>query len=86
MAVLNASASNARIMTYVWGLDLSDSFDGAGGVGGLLLAANSTSTYAPGYDGNGNIVIWTDLAAGTVAATTAEQSIAMTARLCGADC
>jgi RHS repeat-associated protein len=53
---------------YVWGLDLSGTFQGAGGVGGMLLWANSLdydSTYAvryPAYDGNGNV---TELLDGT---------------------
>jgi len=48
--------------TYVWGLDLSGSLQGAGGVGGLLAAkvcSPSSSLYYPSFDGNGNIVAWT---------------------------
>jgi RHS repeat-associated protein len=47
--------SNTLLRAYVWGLDLSGSQTGAGGVGGLLWlysAANGTHFYA--YDGNGN--------------------------------
>ena len=46
---------------YVWGLDLSQSLQGAGGVGGLLAVIRSDtnslqpSVYLPVYDGNGNI-------------------------------
>ena len=47
---------------YVWGLDLSNSRQGAGGIGGLLAAALATNetqavgaTY--GYDGNGNVSV-----------------------------
>jgi RHS repeat-associated protein len=43
----------------VWGLDLSGSLSGAGGVGGLLMfqddATTNTGTYFPTYDGNGNV-------------------------------
>ena len=46
----------------LWGLDLSDSIQGVGGVGGLLsesqlITSNSTAynTFFPTYDGNGNI-------------------------------
>ena len=58
---LNAS-NNVPVRTYVWGLDLSETMDGAGGVGGLLwLTLHTASGPAAGthfcaYDGNGNIV------------------------------
>jgi RHS repeat-associated protein len=58
-----------RCNTYSWGLDLSGTLQGAGGVGGLLGLARltidpgtylaTTDLYAPSYDGNGNIVAWT---------------------------
>ena len=54
------SASLSKI--HLWGLDLSGSLQGAGGVGGLLsttLVSNSSSYY-PTYDGNGNITAWLD--------------------------
>jgi RHS repeat-associated protein len=46
--------------SYLWGIDLSGSMQGAGGVGGLLMTSlitnNSiTSNYFPTYDGNGNV-------------------------------
>ncbi len=50
----------------IWGLDLSQSRDGAGGIGGLLavhkLSTNSSqpATYFPCYDGNGNITDYID--------------------------
>ena len=58
---LNAS-NNVAVRTYVWGLDLSETLEGAGGVGGLLwVTLHTTSGLAAGthfcaYDGNGNIV------------------------------
>ncbi len=58
---LNAS-NNVPVRTYVWGLDLSLTLEGAGGVGGLLwvtLHAGSgptAGTHFCAYDGNGNIV------------------------------
>ena len=45
--------------SYAWGLDLSGSIQGAGGVGGLLFAvyySPSTEVYFPAYDGNGNLM------------------------------
>jgi RHS repeat-associated protein len=40
---------------YVWGLDLSQSLQGAGGVGGLLAKVESGTTHNYLYDGNGNV-------------------------------
>ncbi|MCD4779486.1 MAG: hypothetical protein K8S27_02905, partial [Candidatus Omnitrophica bacterium] len=40
---------------YVWGLDLSQSLQGAGGVGGLLAVIEGTSSWNYLYDGNGNV-------------------------------
>jgi len=50
--------------TYTWGLDLSGSLQGAGGVGGLLAvtdeAASGTPSYFPTFDGNGNVSEYLD--------------------------
>ena len=48
---------------HVWGIDLSGTLQGAGGVGGLLcstlMGENSTTDNCyPAYDGNGNISAW----------------------------
>ena len=54
--------NNALVRSYVWGLDLSGTMDGAGGVGGLLwvtlhtASAAAAGTHFCAYDGNGNIV------------------------------
>src|SRR5262249_37570591 len=55
VAELNAT-NNAAIRSFTWGLDLSDSMEGAGGVGGLV-AVNSAANgvHFAGYDGNGNL-------------------------------
>lgn len=47
-----------------WGLDLSNTEQGAGGVGGLIMSAYKNQfgywqKYRPSYDGNGNIIVWT---------------------------
>ncbi len=61
VAELNAT-NNAVIRNYVWGLDLSGSLQGAGGVGGLLWLRDSStlnnqpSTHFVSYDGNGNVL------------------------------
>ena len=41
--------------SFVWGLDLSGSLQGAGGVGGLLAVVKDSATYIPAWDVNGNI-------------------------------
>jgi RHS repeat-associated protein len=50
--------------TYLWGMDLSGTMQGAGGVGGLLsMTLNSQPSplnYYPTYDGNGNVSEYVD--------------------------
>ena len=50
--------------SYTWGLDLSGSMQGAGGVGGLLVVTDhgslSTDHFFPTYDGNGNVSEYLD--------------------------
>lgn len=48
--------NGAAVATYLWGLDMSGSRQGAGGVCGLLAERINGRTYLPSYDGNGNIV------------------------------
>jgi RHS repeat-associated protein len=45
----------AVIKSYYWGLDLSGSGQGAGGVGGLLMAQDSSGSYLPMFDAMGNV-------------------------------
>jgi len=58
IAELNAT-NNAPVRAYTWGLDLSETLDGAGGVGGLLWVRMATGpaagTHFVCYDGNGNV-------------------------------
>jgi RHS repeat-associated protein len=48
--------TKSSIRNYVWGLDLSGSLQGAGGVGGLLWVVDrrTSDLFAMAYDGNGN--------------------------------
>ena len=55
VAVLDAASDNVRMRTYTWGLDMSGSLQGAGGVGGLLSVKDGSSVYHYTYDGNGNV-------------------------------
>ncbi len=53
---LNAT-NNAVIRSYLWGLDVSSSLQGAGSVGGLLAVTPSGgAAELPVYDGNGNVM------------------------------
>ncbi len=53
---------------YSWGMDLSGSMQGAGGVGGLLAVHKSTGLSGyPTYDGNGNVSEYLDAAGTTIA-------------------
>lgn len=63
------SASNTFHVDYLWGLDLSGSAQGAGGVGGLLLRVDTVDHHVaaptfrrsyPTYDGNGNVSEYLD--------------------------
>jgi len=62
---------NSRVRSYVWGLDLSESMDSAGGAGGLLWVTLPTASGSAGgthfaaYDGNGNVVALVSATTGT---------------------
>ncbi len=52
-----ANGTTTLVMSFTWGLDLSGTLQGAGGVGGLLAVRRHTGqswpgTYYPAYDGN----------------------------------
>jgi RHS repeat-associated protein len=68
VAELNAT-NKTVIRSYVWGLDLSGSEQGAGGVGGLLAVkpGNGMAQFAA-YDGNGNVTALVDGTTGTYTA------------------
>jgi len=52
---------------YLWGLDLSGSLQGAGGVGGLLATTQDGESYFACMDGNGNVMALVDATDGTLA-------------------
>jgi len=62
--ILDATDTNSVARTYTWGLDLSQSLQGAGGVGGLLAVTEHGETadtpYYNTYDANGNISEYLD--------------------------
>ncbi len=57
------------LRSHVWGLDLSGTPQGAGGVGGLLwtTVAATSKTYIAAADANGNVIAYVDSADGIVA-------------------
>jgi len=72
--VIDEVAPSTNVTYYTWGLDLSGTLQGAGGVGGLLAVTtadldqpDSLTTYYPCYDANGNITEYVD-AAGNIRA------------------
>jgi RHS repeat-associated protein len=80
---MKPETSNLELLrSYEWGLDISGTMDGAGGVGGLLVERFHTTTsttvnnsqpsptgaHAPCFDGNGNITELVNLATGSVSA------------------
>jgi len=69
VAELNALSGNAAVRTYVWGLDLSGSAQGAGGVGGLLVASDGANTCFAAMDGNGNVAAYVTAGGGTTVAS-----------------
>jgi RHS repeat-associated protein len=68
IAQLNASNNNV-IQLYIWGLDLSGTMQGAGGVGGLLEVNDTANgVHFVGYDGNGNVSALVKASDGSVSA------------------
>jgi RHS repeat-associated protein len=67
--VLHTSSFNLHT-SHTWGLDLSGSLQGAGGVGGLLSVTKhqeQSITHFPTFDGNGNISEYLDTTGNWVA-------------------
>ena len=56
------------VRAYVWGLDVSGSLQGAGGVGGLLAVDDDTAVHYATYDANGNVSEYLNSATGATAA------------------
>jgi hypothetical protein len=73
-----ASTTLTLQASHTWGIDLSGTMQGAGGVGGLLCSSlnsqPSTLNFFPSYDGNGNISAWIDADGGGWSAWTTRPS------------
>ena len=64
LAVVNPTSS--LLKSFIWGLDLSGTGQGAGGVGGLLAVSDAAQgSHFFGFDGNGNVAITVAAAYGT---------------------
>ena len=69
LAVLNSNLD--PLLTFAWGLDLSSTPQGAGGVGGLLWVTHHSppgTHHFAASDGNGNVVALVNSSDGTVSA------------------
>jgi RHS repeat-associated protein len=75
IAELDASATAFTLRrSYAWGLDVTGTPQGAGGVGGLLFTAHhqsggSTAVHTVCYDGNGNVTALADASTATLTAS-----------------
>ncbi len=62
----------SAVSSYVWGLDLSGTPQGAGGIGGLIsmstVCSLQSAVYSPSFDANGNVMSYHDNDGTTVAA------------------
>jgi len=56
VTMFSGAGTNVTEIQYCWGLDLSGTLKGAGGVGGLLAVESGGVYYFPISDNNGNIV------------------------------
>ena len=67
--VAELDESNVLVNSFAWGLDLSGTMQGAGGVGGLLaLSASTDGVHFVGFDGNGNVIALASADTGNVSA------------------
>ncbi len=83
LAELNAT-NNTVVRSFLWGLDLSGTVTGAGGVGGLVSmssAANGEQFYA--MDGNGNMTALVTATNGAVSANYEYDPFGQTIRITG---
>jgi len=76
--------TNGLVMSFMRGLDLSGSFQGAGGVGGLLAVNfKNDGTHFAAYDGNGNVAALVSAADGSETARYEYDPFGQTLRMSG---
>lgn len=63
VAETTGTGAATTVRSYTWGLDLSGTEHGAGGVGGLLFGGSTAiaSAWTYSYDGNGNVTAFAQL-------------------------
>ena len=66
--IIDGGTTNTTDIQYFWGLDLSGTLQGAGGVGGLLAVSRNGQLYFPTFDNNGNVTKYIDESGNMVAA------------------
>jgi RHS repeat-associated protein len=82
--IAELTAANALVRQYAWGLDLSGTPTGAGGVGGLLwMRPAGGAAHFAAFDGNGNVVALVDGGNGTVSARYDYEPFGATIRMTG---
>jgi len=69
--------------SFYWGVDLSGTMQGAGGVGGLLMVQDGGQSYLPMYDGNGNVMGMIKASDGSIAAAYEYDAFGQTIRESG---
>ena len=79
--------NNLIIRSFLWGLDLSGSLQGAGGVGGLICfkqhSGSSAGSHFASYDGNGNVMALVDGKTGSTSARYEYDPFGQTIRASG---
>ena len=68
VSTISGATTNTTEIQYFWGVDLPETLQGAGGVGGLLAVSRNGDFYFPAYDNNGNITKYIDENGNVVAA------------------
>ena len=68
IVTISGCVTNSSEVQYFWGADLSNTLQGAGGVGGLLAVSINSNFYFPAYDNNGNVTKYIDENGNIVAA------------------
>ena len=64
--ITTPNGQSSATKTYVWGLDLSQSLEGAGGIGGLIAVIDNGTIHYYCYDANGNVGQLVNAANGTI--------------------
>ena len=70
VCTIEGGVTNLSEIQHFWGLDLSGTLQGAGGVGGLLATSVNGDYYFPAYDNNGNVTKYIDESGNVVASYT----------------